>query len=728
MESQMKNKRNVRGNGRSATSIGRAFLALIISTLLTTSVAQVQPELETALVKMGHIWCGVKANGDKGNFDYRAGFFPNDYDILGVRGQELDTWAGAGFRLVTTNWVDPIDTFHTAAIYGPTNEFMPQGKVTQRLTNYIRFTYPQQVIEFNPVQLESFGTVDPTKFGDYTCDQIVEVTTENILGVELHRKILSWSQSLNDDYVIVDVEFTNISGDTLKDFYINVQNNGANTLRSNGSNPTPGAGERFNTATTWQHYYGGRVGDSLRVFYEYSADDPDVPGDNMGAPVPSQGGRLINAKFIWYSILHASAEPYSNPAEDSDDFLQPKVTYIGKDNLIPYNDEGDEFGSKNFWAIRGEYAGYFPMSGITWPATFHGGNSDEQANADYAAHPAGTHSSNNSKMWCSFGPYTFTPGKKLRLVLANGYSGLSLPMAQEVGEKWSKGTLEDPPGLPDERSGFFPSDFVFPLDATEMDKRKDRWLSTGIDSVMKSARRANWNLDSGYKIPQAPPPPTSVEMTGLGTGVEIKWSDPEAESMSNFDGYRIMRRLSSMDTVFYQVVYSSDADDRAAEHLYVDRDVLIGAQYYYYVQAKARIADNDPNADPTTRGKIIYSSRVLHPNVYWINPPHFSQDDLVKIAIVPNPYNINDPLLEGQGWTDQRGIQFFNLPGKVTIRIYTEYGDLVQTIEHDSPVSSGYEIWNMVTRNQQVISSGIYIVVFQKPGGEMSYQKFVVVR
>lgn len=706
-------------------------IILLFSLLIIQPVrAQVQAELETARVMMGRVWCGVTANGGKGNFDYRAGFFPNDYDIIGVRGQYRDAWGGAGFKLTTTNWWDPVypDSLHRVAIYGPTNEYMPKGKVVERMTNYVRYTYPQQIIDFEAVELEGFGTCDPDQFGDMTCDQIVEVTTENILEVQLHRKIMAWSQNFNNDYVIVDVVFTNVSGDTLPDFYINIESNGENTYRSYGTNPAPGAGENFDPATTWQHHYGGRVGDTLRVFYEYSADDPDVTGDNMGAPVLSQGGRLINAKFIWYSILHASREPYTDPAEDEDDFLQPRVTYIGKANLIPYDESSDEFGSKNFWAIRGGYSDYFPMSGETWPGTYHGGNSDEQGSADYAAHPAGTHQKNNSKMWSSFGPYRFDPGEKIRLVLANGYSGLSIQMADSIGEQWLEGTLEEPPDIPDAHTGYFPANFVFPTGATEMDKCKDRWISTGIDSVMQSAWRAKWNFEHNYQIPQAPPPPETVEITGLGTGVEIKWTDPDAESMPNFAGYRIMRRISNRDTVFYEEVYSSGPDDKAAEHLYVDKDVLIGAQYYYYIQAKARIAEDDPNADPTTRGKIIYSGRALHPNVSWINPPYFSQDDLSKIRIVPNPYNINDPLLQAQGWPDGRGIQFMNLPATATIKIYTENGDLVQVIKHESPVDSGYELWNMITRNQQVISSGVYIAVFQKPGGESSIQKFLVVR
>lgn len=697
--------------------------------LLTAQLhAQVQPELATALIKMGRVWAGVKANGDKGSFEFRSGFFPNDLDIIAIRGQEGDAWVGAGLRLATTNWRDSKGTLYDVAVFGPTNTYLPNGKVVVPLTNYVRYQYPQQVVDNKSVDLSMFGTYDPSRFTDGTYDQIVEVTYQNVLGVNVQRKIMAWSQSLNDDYIIVDVTFENISDDTLDNFYINMQSNGVNTYRSNGNNPAPATSERFNPALTWQHYYGGRVGDTLRVFYEYSADDYTTSGDNMGGPVPSQNGRLLNAKMCWYSILHASREPYERPEDDQDDFLQPKITYIGTATQIPYNSADDEFGDKNFWAIRGGFAKKYPMSGDTLPGTFHGYNNDELGTNDCQNHPAGARSATNSKMACSFGPYTFFPGKKIHIVYACGFSGLDVQVAQEVGKRWLNGTLEEPPNLPDPEKGYFPANFEFPTGATELDKRKDRWISTGIDSVMKSARRAKWNFDVGYKIPQAPPPPEYLEITGLGTGVEIKWRDPQAEALPNFAGYRIMRRLSAMDTTFYQVIYDSDATDKVSEHLYVDRNVLIGAQYYYYLQAKARIAVDDPLADPTSRGKIIYSPRALIPNIYWINPPHFSQSDLTKIRIVPNPYNINDPLLVSQGWTDQRGIQFFNLPEKVTIKIFTENGDLVQVLHHDSPVKSGYYFWDMITRSQQVISSGVYLAVFQTPNGDLAYQKFLVIR
>ena len=71
---------------------------------------------------------------------------------------------------------------------------------------------------------------------------------------------------------------------------------------------------------------------------------------------------------------------------------------------------------------------------------------------------------------------------------------------------------------------------------------------------MLSAYRAKWNFDHNYNIPQAPPPPQDVSVTGYGDGVQIEWTDPQAESMANFAGYRIMSRITSDDTLFYKKI------------------------------------------------------------------------------------------------------------------------------------------------------------------------------
>jgi len=69
---------------------------------------------------------------------------------------------------------------------------------------------------------------------------------------------------------------------------------------------------------------------------------------------------------------------------------------------------------------------------------------------------------------------------------------------------------------------------------------------------------------------------------------------------------------------------------------------------------------------------------------------------------------------------------FLNLPGECTIRIYTERGDLIKTIEHTN--GSGDEAWNLVTKYRQVVVSGIYLAHIETPDGRSTYRKFIVIR
>lgn len=735
---------------------------LVLSAFLTLifSAGSLNAQQQSASMRVGRFWTGITDNAYRGNFTYTSGFFPNDYDILGWRGQYEQFSSGSGFQISTLMFDNPYKTdpvlypegpMDTVAVYGPVNDFLPTGKVTSPLTSYIRYKYPEQTV-VNPTQVQNvtipdFGTYDPSKFTGGTYDQVIEVSNEYVFGITMHRRILGWSQNYNDNYIIYDYEFTNNTdkipifggGRTYDSVFIQTNGNLNNGEYSNGRNPgAQGSEIGFEAAKVWQHYHGARASDTLmtfaggkvkgnlRVFYEYGADDPNRPGDNMGAPLLSQNGRMIGTGMHFFTVLHASKQAYSNPANDVDDFMQPRITYTGNSAQFPYSSSSDQYGSKSYWAMIGGMAKVSPMAGDVFPNTYHAVNPDEAGIGGFYEYTGG--GQNENFMYASFGPYKLAPGEKIHIVYAVGWAGIDSKTAKEVGNKWNSGTLQNPTGMPNQNTGWLPSTFKFPNDATELDKIKDRWMSMGIDSVMLAAYRAKWNFDHDYQIPQAPPPPSMIKIYAYGDGTEVTWSDPDAESLSSFAGYRISRRISNTDTTFYEVVYDSDSNDRSLLHSYKDTTVLALAQYYYFIQAKARIDANDPNADPTTRGKTIFSGRTFVPNVYWVNPPRLSQEDLSKIRIAPNPYNIKDPLLVTYGYTDQRGINFYNLPVSCTIKIFTENGDLIKTIVHESTVRAGSETWDMITSSQQVISSGVYIAVIQKPTGEMTYQKFVVVR
>lgn len=101
------------------------------------------------------------------------------------------------------------------------------------------------------------------------------------------------------------------------------------------------------------------------------------------------------------------------------------------------------------------------------------------------------------------------------------------------------------------------------------------------------------------------------------------------------------------------------------------------------------------------------------------------------IRVVPNPYNpnVDRSLLLDQDGRDR--IAFYEIPGKCTIEIYTEIGELVRTIEHDN--GSGDEFWDLRTDFRQRVVSGIYIarIINEDPNdddfGRVAIRKIVII-
>ena len=96
---------------------------------------------------------------------------------------------------------------------------------------------------------------------------------------------------------------------------------------------------------------------------------------------------------------------------------------------------------------------------------------------------------------------------------------------------------------------------------------------------------------------------------------------------------------------------------------------------------------------------------------------------LDKITVAPNPYiGSNNAELKAY----QTLLGFHHLPEKCTIYIYNLLGNLVDIIHHNSP--SGSEFWDMTTRTQESISSGIYIYRVRAENGEEATGKFAVIK
>ncbi len=711
---------------------------VVLITFLFIGSFQVFAQDKIENFQINRFWGGVSEEGAKTNFGHNnLGLFA-DYSAYGDRLQSNETTFGGFIAITQTNWTAPDGKVIPYAVFSPTSPtYLPNGKVIKPIESYLRYKNPEYNVEqtnIGPI-ISNLGTVDPSKCIG-TSDQTITVTNEYVNGIQIQRKIIGWSQQFNDNYVIVDMTFTNTSSKPVDGMYVSLQEGPYYMLRADGRNPGVASVDSHNGAR-WFHYTGAKNTDSLRVFYQYSADDQTRAGDQMGQPLTQEKGRLLQKDFTFLATLHASKQPYTPTPNysgaidpnDQDDMSQPSVALVAnlqKAGIQNYPIDPDQKNIYDFIAGL-QYASEDQTGADIRPGHFRK-NLDNLGLESAGGQPGISAQCNTFESMCvSYGPYNLQPGQQIRIIKVSGIAGLSRKKALEIGEKWLNKDLPDP--MPKKPKGLFPDNFVFPSGATQNDINKDKWLSTGIDSVYTTVQRAEYNLKTDYKIPVEPPPPTTFTVLGTGKGIELSWSDTQAEQMNGFIGYRIMRKVSAYDTTFYQQVATIPSTDKGASHTYTDKNILFGAQYYYYIQAGVRIGDNDQNAFPSSRGKIIWTGRIWYPQNTYSFGKRASQDDLNKIVIAPNPYNYNDPLIKDYGWTGDRGILFFNLPSTVTIKIFTENGDLVKTIYHDEPVTkTGSDYWNMTNESRQPIASGIYVVVFQKSNGELSYKKLVVAR
>ena len=723
-------------NGRRFAGLRPSALArwgaLLLGWLLLAAPMHGQDAVD--VLKTGRFWTVVTENGSLGPVDFSSTWFPADFNAVGQETNQGSATTGVTY-LATTDWEGPDGTVYEKAVVGLQSPFNTSGTIVEPQQSYVRYGYPSNVVSGQQLRPDPIGEEAPNQITDLvgSAAQLVTVTNEYALGVEAERKIFAWGQRAHNNYVVTDITYTNVSDQTLTDFwiYMTMALMGGGYDKAFGTNPEVDRVGDVNDH--WAHYYGAQPSDSQRVYYAYHADDPRVDGDNMGNPSFAYGGYLVDFQIPFFGFLHVSEAPYEDPANDENSPLQPRVTFTGKGSVIGLPEPRSRYGGpidNEVWYDGVTREAAQPLAPDAPEGTYHQINSDEVGSADFTdVSEAVVFSGSPPAEHATIGPYTFEPGESIRVVYVSGVAGLDPKTAIEVGKKLEAGTLEAPPSLPDPKTGYFPDNFQFPAGATQQDIYKDLWLSTGIDSVHKTMAHAEWNYNHDWSVPHAPQPP-SMNVKGFPDNTTITFSAPEAEADPGFAGYRIMRRRGRLDTVLAQQIARLQPGDLegTGEHTYEDSNVQFGASYQYYVQAGVRVSEDNLDALPSQRGEVLWSARTLLPTPLSVEPPRAGSETLSDVTIAPNPYNINDPDVISQGWTDQRGIVFFNLPAQCEINIYTESGDHVQQIVHDSSVEAGSLRWDMITESDQVIQSGVYIATFTSEEGEVAYRKFVVAR
>jgi len=272
---------------------------------------------------------------------------------------------------------------------------------------------------------------------------------------------------------------------------------------------------------------------------------------------------------------------------------------------------------------------------------------------------------------------------------------------------------------------------------------KDMWVHSTVDSVIRHAINAQWNFDHDYEIP-VPPPPPSIEVKSMADQISIRWwYEMSSDVPSDLDGFKVYRSsgtrgagpLLTNDGVIgeWEMIHKAEADDTS----YNDTTAVRGEDYYYYVAAFDD--GTHPEADDpdgvTGTAESLESGRWQNNTFGVVGAASLKRagvSDLSNVRVVPNPYNIASPRMMYEGGSEK--INFFNLTGNCTIRIYTLTGDLVSTIEHDD--GSGDEAWDnptgelyQVTSETQRAVTGVYIANIHDNDTEESVNvKFVIIR
>jgi hypothetical protein len=594
-----------------------------------------------------------------------------------------------------------------------------------------------------PIQMEMVGKFEPTivtvdgvpSFGK---DVSIDTYDENMpwdrmiinkvatqIGVTMERKIFQFSQQFNDNYIIYDYTFTNtgdtdgdtttieLPNNTIEGFYtfwtyrnsVNMSTRytvansagwGKNTMndaRGDGVKPDP-VGQQFRAQFSWAGY-------SVDKDYSLFSDM-----DNIGGPIFTLNsesakwnaksdtvGRLGGAQFLGVVTLHADV----SATDKTDDPLQPSTTSYS-DSDVDYFLAGADAYNLTDMAKKYQFMAMGHRAPRHADAVEPSGDYAKQRTAANLEGTGGM-SFNNG-----YGPYTLGPGESIRIVMAECMAGLNYADQLKYGKIYKDAYYAAGTDVTKKNAAAYEKNTIV--------------INKGRDSLFTTFQRAKDNFNADWIIPTAPLPPVTFDVNSGGDRIVLSWTtnagDPNPPT-----NFRIYRALGDYDAP-YTMIAEVGSDVRA----FNDVNLIRGFNYYYYITA---VGPSQSGGTSTPAGRLE-SSRFYTQTYDAANLKRPPVDDMNKIRVVPNPYIINADLsVRFPGTPDEDKIAFYNIPGECTIKIYTELGELIKTIEHTN--GSGDEYWKSVTSSDQFVVSGIYIaVITNTKTGENKICKFVIIR
>ncbi len=651
-----------------------------------------------------------------------CGFVGNQQDGLRWPGiyRFRDAQAAKGIWIGAKNVTDDRGTaWNTRVVHaGPrvrgSGEFFPV-----RFEMVSRFEPPAVFVDgatSEPEASMSNDTVDPT----IPADRMIINEVNTLLGLTMTRRIMQFSQDYHDNYHVIEYTFTNtgntdgdsdieLPNQTLQDIWIYLQwrwsvafesrfliGNGTGwglnamlDTRGDGVKPDP-PGEQFRAQLAWHGKF--------PPFTSYDNIGGPIlpealPAININSASPDTLGRLAASSFVGAVTLHAD----TSPTDPADDASQPRTTsWIGSDE--PFTSQNDAFNPAK---MESEYS--LMSAGHKSPR--HADVVEPSGMPGFLA-PTGDPSLGTPGGFSNangYGPYTLGPGESVRIVLAEATAGLSRDANISLGRQFKRAADAGNPT----------ADLSYTVGGVTHSMPKNEWVFTSRDSLFQTFQRATDAFNAGWQIPRAPLPPSTFDVAGGGDRILLTWDVyPEADHEA-FEIYRAASRFDSTHVLIHTA--------GPAERTFDDTSPVRGLDYYYYI-----VSTKSVGAGPGTPAGTLRSSRYYTQTYSPTNLKRQAGTSLDQVRIVPNPFKLSaDANIRFPDQTDK--LAFFDIPGRCRIDIYSELGELVDTIEHVD--GSGDDFWDHTTSSRQVVVSGLYVaVITDLDTGDRVVKKFVIIR
>ncbi len=677
---------------------------------------------------------------------------PKDTQVDGLSYPQFkgfqDVQAAKGFWIGCKDYTDPLNSTyydHKVIINGPRRVDEVGSWMNQEFDLIGQFDQVDVLVNGVPaarhIYTDQVDEVDET----LVADRMIHTKINTSLGITVTRDIYAFSHRDHQNYFIYEYTFENTGiydaagsthNMTLNDvvFYWQWRYGLAYEAADYDlSLVTRAAKWGENQMNDWSYPgkdYAGYEG--VRAVWSWNGTHSErftSPYDNLGAPDYKIDGHLASPHFSGTGVVHAD----KSAIDHSDDPAQPSTyRWLGSNSTVEYDPL--EF-DPSMMTMRYQHMEDNP-SNIAQVVDVPAGEGRGTSHADEvnaSGEPADKWTAGGSggaSVGMGFGPYSIAPGESVKIVLAEAIGILDWDQRKEIGLNWCERANFTANSLYSGASG----DLPLPSGGvtTSIDAYKRAWVMTGKDSIFQAFQRAidNYNNGAGFTVATPPPPPSRFSVLPGGDRIVMEWTD-EAEAHPNFAGYRIYRALQEPDSTYHLIYENGGTTGEPVEYTCEDRSAVRGFSYYYYLESY----------DDGSTGKELASSKfhtMTNEPASLQRPAGSVLDD---IRIVPNPYNRRARSLQyGEGTGDKNKINFYGLPPKCDIDIYSERGDKIKTVVHSFP--TGDESWDLKTETNQLLKSGVYIarivvteeVLDELTGavvlseGESTILKFIVIR